>query len=254
MNHVITVIWGDLYEEEYAQNLEDQLRKHTTVDFEFHCFRIWAPGDEENEELLDSKNFIASKELVEWMETSEFFIQTRDPRHSSYGDMRDAGGLSHFRKILMMKDNFGLQGKCVYLDLDTQINDNVDWLFELDDKKPWAVKNYWFQGERFRKNFPRHRSPMINSSVLVWNNDQLKPIYEFVDKNLNKVMFTYNAIDNFMNDQFCGFHNGKANFFNFFPEGKITNKTESTEEEVSESSIVTFSGLAQWEKDELCLS
>ena len=149
-----------------------------------------------------------------------------------------------------MKNNFGIpEGKFIYMDLDVHINKNIDWMFELDNSKPWACKNYWFAGERFRKNFPVHRSPMINSSVLKWEDTQLNKVYEFTKKNLDKVMFTYNAIDNYMQDQFCGYHNGKPHLFNFFERDRIVNFSETTEEQHANSDIISFAGLSMHEKD-----
>ena len=155
----------------------------------------------------------------------------------------------------MMKNNFGItEGKFVYMDLDVYINKNIDWLFDLDGAKPWACKNFWFAGERFRKNFPIHRSPMINSSILKWENTQLNPIYDFTNKNLDKVMFTYNAIDNYMQDQFCGFNTGKPHFFNFFERDRVVNFSETTEEQHREADLISLAGLSIHDKDNMLQS
>ena len=234
MNHIFCLRWGDLYSKDYTDTLHKNLKDNLTVDFEFHEFTDDDLGPESDQ----------------WEEVSQFFMQTRDHRHYTFDDKRDHGGLSHFNKILMMANNFGIpEGNFLYLDLDTYINKNIDWIFETDESKPWIVKNNHFAGERFRKNFPIHRSPMLNSSVLKWKDTQLKPIYDYTKKNLDKVMFTYNAIDNYMQDQFCGFHNGKPHFFNFFERGKVVNVSESTDEEIKESDIAYFAGLSIHEKD-----
>jgi len=232
MKHVVCMRWGDVYSDEYVTNLKEQLDQHLTVDYQFHEFT--------DEDIPDNG----------WDEVSRFFQDIRDPRHYSFDDMRDSGGLSHFKKIQLFGTNFGLEGDIVYMDLDVKIQNNIDWLFDLDSSKPWAIKNHWFAGERFRKNFAIHRSPMINTSVVKWRDDQMKPVYEFVESNLDKVMFTYNAIDNFLQDQFCGFHNGKSHLFNFYDKGKMVNFNEVTEEEIGEADIVTYPGMPIWVKEE----
>ena len=239
MNHVFCLRWGDLYSKEYTDTLYSLLKKNLTVDFEFHEFTDEDFGPEDDK----------------WEEVSQFFMQIRDHRHYTFDDKRDHGGLSHFKKILMMKNNFGItEGKFVYMDLDVYINKNIDWLFDLDGAKPWACKNFWFAGERFRKNFPIHRSPMINSSILNWENTQLNPIYDFTNKNLDKVMFTYNAIDNYMQDQFCGFNTGKPHFFNFFERDRVVNFSETTEEQHREADLISLAGLSIHDKDNMLQS
>jgi len=231
MKHVVCLRWGDAYSDEYVDNLKEQLDEHLTVDFQFHSF---------TEEDLPESN---------WAELSEFYQAIRDPRHYTFDDMRDSGGLSHFRKLQLF-GNCDLEGDIVYMDLDVKIQKNIDWLFDLDSAKPWLIKNYWFAGERFRKNFAVHRSPMINSSVVKWTGDQMKPINTFIDTNIDKVMFTYNAIDNFIQDQFCGFHNGKPHMFNYYDKGRIVNFSEVNETELEESDIITYPGLPVWVKEE----
>lgn len=92
---VACVFWGDKFSEDYVYNLKSMVERNTTVPHQFVCF-----SDRELEGIKTVK-------LI-------------------------SGYQGWWNKMQMFNTDFKLGNRVVYLDLDTLIVGNIDWLLEYD--------------------------------------------------------------------------------------------------------------------------
>lgn len=92
---VACVFWGDKFSEDYVYNLKSMVERNTTVPHQFVCF-----SDRELEGIKTVK-------LI--------------PGYEGW-----------WNKMQMFNTDFRLGNRVVYLDLDTLIVGNIDWLLEYD--------------------------------------------------------------------------------------------------------------------------
>jgi len=92
---VACVFWGDKFSDDYVYNLKSMVERNTTVPHQFVCF-----SDRELEGIKTVK-------LI--------------PGYEGW-----------WNKMQMFNTDFKLGNRVVYLDLDTLIVDNIDWLLEYD--------------------------------------------------------------------------------------------------------------------------
>jgi len=92
---VACVFWGDKFSEDYVYNLKSMVERNTTVPHQFVCF-----SDRELEGIKTAK-------LI-------------------------SGYQGWWNKMQMFNTDFRLGNRVVYLDLDTLIVGNIDWLLEYD--------------------------------------------------------------------------------------------------------------------------
>ena len=92
---VACVFWGDKFSDDYVYNLKSMVERNTTVPHQFVCF-----SDRELEGIKTVK-------LI-------------------------SGYKGWWNKMQMFNTDFKLGNRVVYLDLDTLIVDNIDWLLEYD--------------------------------------------------------------------------------------------------------------------------
>ena len=92
---VACVFWGDKFSDDYVYNLKSMVERNTTVPHQFVCF-----SDRELEGITTVK-------LI--------------PGYEGW-----------WNKMQMFNTDFKLGNRVVYLDLDTLIVDNIDWLLEYD--------------------------------------------------------------------------------------------------------------------------
>lgn len=97
MINVVCILWGDKFPEAYAQNLKSMVERNTTVPHRFICL---------------------SDRQIEGVETKNL-----------------RPGFSGWWNKLQIFDG-SIKGRVVYLDLDTVITNNIDWL--LNYKGPFA--------------------------------------------------------------------------------------------------------------------
>ena len=95
---VACVFWGDKFSKDYVYNLKSMVERNTTVPHQFVCF-----SDQKFMERPDIK----VKKLLH-------------------------GYDSWWNKMQLFRTDFGLTNRVVYLDLDTLIVNNIDWLMNYD--------------------------------------------------------------------------------------------------------------------------
>lgn len=184
MKAIVCVQWGDKYSKDYVKALKQQVEKHCTYPFNFYC-------------LTDKP--------------TEHY-----DRYFPYNwNSKANGNFWAYRKTYMF-DNIFSEDEILYLDLDVLIHSSLDKFFELDMTKPWIVKGWWNDPDTCRKNYSKMQSPMINSSVIRWNRNQLQPVFNHILDNIDVVFFTYPTIDNYFAHFWYDLNKEKEAFFNVF--------------------------------------
>lgn len=225
-NKIICARWGSLYSDDDVNMLYNKVKSNCSVDFDFECFDKFDP----KWESYKHKHYRAS------LEPDERFDTVQNGYHRD-----DFGGIPHYRKILLFNEDSKFREKdtILYLDLDTNIEGDIAYFFEeLDDSKPYIVWNYWWDdpyfkdGVEWKRQFHITRCPLYNSSVLRWKPGQNKPIYNFVNDNLDKCFFTYPSMDTFMFHQFGPLSPAKRrDHFNYYKEGIVTSQRALNDED-----------------------
>ena len=133
---VACVLWGDKFDEQYVHNLKSAVQRNTTIEHRFVCF---------------------SDRQIEGVDTILL-----NP------------GLNGWWNKLQMFDG-RIKGRVVYLDLDTLVVDNIDWLLNYEGI---------FAGIEDLGSVNSHQPHLKNklqSGVLAWNADYMSWIHlEFI--------------------------------------------------------------------------
>lgn len=257
-NRIVCMRWGNVYTDQHVEKLFDQVNKHCSVPFNFHLF-----------DNVDHPDWNRAQK--------KHFRGLDDPDQRAQGawndfERDDCGGLTHYRKLLMFAydtdsycvdplknkyeiTNWAPDDTVLYLDLDSLILGDLAWFFDQDMSKPWIVKSYWFDkgdGGEWKRQYHLRRCPYFNSSVLLWKPGQNRPIFDFINDNLDEVFFTYGVNDNFMFHLFGphAYGEDRRNHFNVFPKGIITSEKYSDEGELG--IIRSLEGLSIQEKNQIC--
>jgi hypothetical protein len=97
MNHVVCVKWGNKYISKYANVLNNMVKRHTTVPYQFHC-------------LTDDPTGL-------------------DPDINVIRLPKDPWIKSWWSKLWMFAPEMPVKGNILFFDLDVVIFDNIDPLF-----------------------------------------------------------------------------------------------------------------------------
>lgn len=223
-NKIICAKWGNLYSDDYVNQLYSNIKKNCSVDFDFECFTKF----DETWEQYKNKHYRAS------IDPDHRFDTIQNGFHRD-----DFGGIPHYRKITLFNEDkkFKKTDTILYLDLDTNIEGDLGYFFEeLNDDKPYIVWNYWWDdpyfkdGYEWKRQYHITRCPLFNSSVLRWKPGQNRSIYNFVNNNRDKCFFTYPSMDTFMFHQFGPYsHKTRTNHFQYYKEGIVTTERELKE-------------------------
>ena len=169
MNNIFCIKWGDKYDDSYVEKLKEQCEKNCSIDFNFYCFTD-NPTREYDIQLptyLD-KHYIPSKNFF-WA----------------------------WRKCYMFSDDYVEGDRFLFLDLDVIIHQDLKYFFELPMDKPWIVRGWWNDVGTVKRNYSRYKSTPLNSSVIRWDREQMKPVLQHVKDNAEVIFFTYPSLDNY---------------------------------------------------------
>lgn len=259
-NKVVCMRWGDVYTQEHVDKLYNQVKANCSVAFDFYCY-----------EYVDI--LAAQYRYPDWgYYQKKHFRGLDDPDQRAQGawndfERDDCGGLTHYRKLLMFgldvdqtlnsEPLFNPDDTILYLDLDVIILKDIAPFFQLANDKPWIVKSYWFDkpglGE-WERQYHLRRCPYFNSSVLVWKPGQNRPIFDFINNNLDEVFYQYGVNDNLMFHTFGPWTHSeeRRNHFDVYPQGMVTSEKYSDPDD--RGIIHSLEGLSIKEKDSLCFS
>ncbi len=143
MNHVICVKWGNKYISKYANVLNNMVKRHTTVPYQFHC-------------LTDDPNGL-------------------DPDINIVKLPTDPWIKSWWAKLWMFSPEMPVKGNILFFDLDVIIFDNIDILFTHNPGKFHIIRDF----NRCRVK----EWKLSNSSVMRWESGTMQYLYnEFKEK------------------------------------------------------------------------
>ena len=198
-NTILCVRWGDKYDHTYVENLKKQCENNSSVPFNFYC-------------LTDNP-------------TQSYDIQLPTTWDKYY--LSDRNFFWAYRKCYMFcideepdKNFWKIEGdKFLFLDLDVIIHQDLKYFFDLSMDKPYIVRGWWNNIDVVKRNFSKHKSTPLNSSVIRWNRGQLKKIWKEIEKNAEIIFYTYPSLDNYLNHHWYNLWKEDEGFFRGFPQG-----------------------------------
>jgi len=128
-----------------------------------------------------------------------------------------------FRPDLISGDGkiFPDNSKFMFLDLDVIIHQDLKYFFELPNDKPWIVRGWWNDIHTVKQIYAKHKSTPLNSSAIVWNKDQMVPVWNHVVDNAEVVFFTSPSLDNYFAHHWYDPWKEDDGFLRGFPQGDI---------------------------------
>ena len=137
MNHVVCVKWGNKYISKYANVLNSMVKRHTTVQYQFHCITDDPNG-------LDTDINVIRLPGHPWIKT-------------------------WWSKLWMFSPEMPLKGNILFFDLDVVIFDNIDPLFTHNPGKFNIIRDF----NRCRvKDWKQS-----NSSCMRWESGTMDHLY-----------------------------------------------------------------------------
>ena len=191
-NNILCIKWGNKYDDSYVEKLKEQCEANCSVDFNFWCF-------------TDNP-------------THDYDIEL--PTYLDKHYQEDRGFFWASRKCYMFDDHVD-GDKFLFLDLDVIIHQDLKYFFELPMIKPWFVGGWWNDDETVKRNYSKHKSTPLNSSVIRWNRGQLNDVWNQINANPEVIFFTYPSLDNYLNHKWYNIWNEDKGFFRGFPKGDI---------------------------------
>lgn len=197
--NIITIKWGTKYDHRYPNKLFEDCKDKCTFDFDFYC-------------VTDNKENI-----------HDDIICLEMPTHSNlnYYDFiddhrKDKVNLWDRPKLYLFSDfNNYFQGINIFLDLDTVVTQDLKYLTTLSQDKPWIIDMWWKTD--WRENWDKLWGTRINSSVIVWTDNQCKKITEKIVNGSSDIFVKYATIDCFIGYELTDYTNHQECFFNFLP-------------------------------------
>lgn len=137
---VACVCWGNKFEDDYVQNLQSMVKRNTSVDHEFVCL---------------------SDRDISGVKTKRLF----------------SGYEGWWNKLQLFHGGFDFHERVVYLDLDTLIVSNIDWLLE--------YKGLFMGIEDLGSvnSHQPHLKGVLQSGVMAWNYSMHHKIWESFKSN-----------------------------------------------------------------------
>ena len=192
--NLFTFKWGDKYGPEYVNRLYGSLRKYISTPFNFTCITENSEGILPEIGLLDYKQIGPDS----WRVYPQNQIFTRE------------------KLTLFDLDIPGTKG---WIDLDVLIHGDVTEMVNRDFEKPTFILNHWnMTKENSFKWFGKGSDCHVNSSFVFWQDDCAQWLFDYTDKNLEKLMFTYKSLDKYLYYQ-----HWRKNRLAFWEEGKVDN-------------------------------
>ena len=143
MNHVICVKWGNKYVSKYVNVLKNMVKRHTTVEHQFHCLTDDPAGFDPDVNVIKLPN---------------------DPWIKSW-----------WSKLYMFSPDLPIKGNILFFDLDVVIFDNIDVLFTHKPEKFHIIRDF------NRCRVPDWK--LSNSSCMRWESGTMHYLWnEYVAK------------------------------------------------------------------------
>ncbi|MCY4046443.1 MAG: hypothetical protein OXE99_15380 [Cellvibrionales bacterium] len=142
--NVVCLKWGDKYPAEYVNRLYRMVNKHLTLPFDFYCIT-------ENTKGLYSEVQVIPLPFEEGLTGWWYKLQ------------------------LFKKGNYGIEGKILFMDLDTVIVNNIDALFQYPDDKFLIIKDL-------------QKGKIYNSSVFCFESGYFAYVWDQFEQDKQAIM------------------------------------------------------------------
>jgi len=157
------VIHGDKYNWDYVERLYSMLKRNSTHDISFHVF-------------TEKKRTV--------------------PPHMIKHVLEDWPGISGPKKAwwykMQMFNPAHVSSKLLYMDLDVVITKNIDWIWNLDTRYFWAIRDFKYMWRPTWKG--------MNSSIMLWDTTQWGKIWnEFQNRNIAATVKQFHGDQDFLN-------------------------------------------------------
>lgn len=183
--------WGTKYGPEYANRIYGSLLANIKVPFTYTLVTDDMTGIRPEINHIDLKGF----DYFEHQPKQQ--IWTREKL--SY--------FKHFQK-----------GRNLWLDLDILIHKDITEEVTGPCEKPTLIWNYWQDQENAIKWYGKKVSCVLNSSFVMWHDDNGMEIFNHLKKNEEKAFFSYRSLDKFLYYQ-CHRHG----MIDYWPEDFVSN-------------------------------
>ena len=151
MYSVVCMKWGDKYGAEYVNRLYNMVARNTTLPFKFVCF-------------TDNTNGLLPE------------IESRPLPEMDLPPDKERG----WRKLSLFRKDVGLEGRVLFLDLDTVIVGNIDDYFTIDGK--FIFIEHW-------RPSPKHG--IGETGVYRFEAGELEFLYDYFMENMQEVKANY---------------------------------------------------------------
>jgi hypothetical protein len=157
------VIHGDAYDWVYVDRLYNMLKANSNHDIQLHVFT-------ESNRTVPAP-FIKHV-LTEWAGI--------------------AGAKKAWWYKMQMFNSEHFKGRILYLDLDTVITKNIDWMWDLSERHFWAIKDF--------KYLWRPGWQGLNSSTMLWDTERYHWVWQdFLTKNINATVKLHHGDQDYLN-------------------------------------------------------
>ena len=197
MINIITIKWGTKFSHKHPNKLYRDCKDKCSFDFNFYCITDDAAGIDPNIIVLD----MPTHSNLNYND----YIEDHLARKTLLWD----------RPKLYMFIDFDFKGTNIFLDLDAQVEQDLVYLTTLPDKKPWIIDMWW--KKNWRENWDKLWNGRVNSSIVVWRDDQCRGVTEAVLKNAQDNFNKYSTIDTFIGYELVDYENYNNTFFDFLP-------------------------------------
>jgi hypothetical protein len=162
------LIHGDAYSWDYVENLYAMLKINSEKTIRLHVFT------EPNRSVPDH---VIKHNLKPWPGIA-------GPKKSWW------------YKMQMFDPSHGI-GQMLYLDLDTVVTGNIDWVWDLSPDYFWSIRDFKYL---WRANWTG-----LNSSFMYWNPDNFSWIWKkFSDENIHALVKQYHGDQDYLNAVLTG--------------------------------------------------
>jgi hypothetical protein len=198
MNYnIITIKWGTKYKSDHPNKIYKDCKEKCSFDFKFYCITDDATG-------IDPEILILNM-----------------PTHSdlNYNDYikshLDRKTLMWDRPKLYMFTDFDFKGTNIFLDLDAEVKEDLVYLTTLPNDKPWIVDMWW--KTNWRENWDKLWNGRVNTSVMVWQDNQCEFVTQTILKNAKENFNRYSTVDTFIGYELVDYDDYNNTRFHFLP-------------------------------------
>jgi hypothetical protein len=197
MINIITIKWGTKYDHRHPNKVYEDCKKKCSFDFKFYCIT-------DNDTGLH-KDIIALPMPTHSNLNYNDYIEDHLERKTLLWD----------RPKLYMFTDFDFKGTNIFLDIDAEVKEDLIYLTTLPSEKPWLIDMWW--KTNWRENWDKLWNGRVNTSVVVWKDNQCDFVTKAVLANAQENFHKYSTIDTFIGYELIDYDDYNKSMFNFLP-------------------------------------